>query len=282
MDLGRQEHAARVGREPREVAEAVDGHREDAGPVGGHERARLEVGAQGQQPSSVARRSGGNCQREGGGSTGIPRTLCQHPAHERPTAHAELPVWGDPRAWSNPPALAGEVAADLCVVGLGGSGLAAVGAATAAGASVVGLDAGPSAAARPAATAASCWPAAPCSTTPRRPPWGARARGRHLHRHARRDGPAGGELGGAIVRRVGSLRIPASPAEAEDCGAARRLLRDGFRAERAPGPTGDGVLIPDDGSLDPLARCRLLAAAASRTPARGSSAAHRRSRSRGD
>ena len=53
------------------------------------------------------------------------------------------PVWGDPSAGSNPPRLADEVAADVCVVGLGGSGLAAVGAALEAGASVVGLDAGP-------------------------------------------------------------------------------------------------------------------------------------------
>ena len=37
----------------------------------------------------------------------------------------------------------GDVAADVCVVGLGGSGLAAVGAALEAGATVVGIDAGP-------------------------------------------------------------------------------------------------------------------------------------------
>src|SRR5918997_3968591 len=58
------------------------------------------------------------------------------------TAPAATPVWGDPAAWQNPPALAGDASADLCVVGLGGSGLAAVGAALEAGASVVGIDAG--------------------------------------------------------------------------------------------------------------------------------------------
>ena len=56
------------------------------------------------------------------------------------TAH---PVWGDPAAWENPTALEGDARADICVVGLGGSGLAAVGAALDAGASVVGIDAGP-------------------------------------------------------------------------------------------------------------------------------------------
>src|ERR671917_88001 len=58
-------------------------------------------------------------------------------------APAATPIWGDPAAWQNPPALAGNATADLCVVGLGGSGLAAVGAALDAGATVVGIDAGP-------------------------------------------------------------------------------------------------------------------------------------------
>ena len=54
---------------------------------------------------------------------------------------AATPVWGDPAGPANPAPLAGDVAADVCVVGLGGSGLAAVGAALEAGASVVGIDA---------------------------------------------------------------------------------------------------------------------------------------------
>src|SRR5947199_40374 len=53
------------------------------------------------------------------------------------------PVWGDPHDWDNPLPLRGDVRADVCVVGLGGSGLAAVGALLDAGATVVGLDAGP-------------------------------------------------------------------------------------------------------------------------------------------
>ena len=43
------------------------------------------------------------------------------------------PVWGDPYAWDNPAALDGDATADVCVVGLGGSGLAAVGALLAGG-----------------------------------------------------------------------------------------------------------------------------------------------------
>jgi glycine/D-amino acid oxidase-like deaminating enzyme len=77
------------------------------------------------------------------------------------------------------------------------------------------------------------------------------------------------ELGPAIVRRTGSLRLPASEAEVEDCARQRAaLVRDGFAAEAAPGPTGAGVLVPRDCAVDPLARCRALAAAAQAAGAR--------------
>src|SRR5687767_10318139 len=56
---------------------------------------------------------------------------------------AATPIWGDPHDWENPPPLDGDVRADVCVVGLGGSGLAAVGALLDAGAMVAGIDAGP-------------------------------------------------------------------------------------------------------------------------------------------
>lgn len=173
---------------------------------------------------------------------------------------AAVPVWGDPTAWENPPALAGEATADLCVVGLGGSGLAAVGAALDAGATVVGIDAGPIAGGAAGRNGGFLL-----------------AGGAHFHHAAvaewGRERAAGiyaasleeldrleAELGPAIVRRVGSLRIPASPAEVEDCAhQLEALQRDGFPARRADGPTGDGVFIPGDGAVQPLERCRLLA-----------------------
>jgi glycine/D-amino acid oxidase-like deaminating enzyme len=68
------------------------------------------------------------------------------------------------------------------------------------------------------------------------------------------------ELGDPIVRRVGSLRIPASPEEEQDCADQLAMLRrHGLPAEPADGPTGRGVFIPGDGSVQPLERCRLLA-----------------------
>ena len=55
---------------------------------------------------------------------------------------------------------------------------------------------------------------------------------------------------GPIVRRVGSLRTPASDAEAADCAAQHAaLVRDGFPAERA-----DGRRVRPRRRIDPAAR----------------------------
>ena len=51
------------------------------------------------------------------------------------------PVWED-GTWTPLPALEGDVTADVCVVGLGGSGLTAVHELESRGATVVGVDAG--------------------------------------------------------------------------------------------------------------------------------------------
>ena len=66
---------------------------------------------------------------------------------------------------------------------------------------------------------------------------------------------------GPIVRRVGSLRIPASPEEEARTARASspRCAATASRRGRPTGPTGAGVFIPGDGSVQPLERCRLLA-----------------------
>ena len=64
---------------------------------------------------------------------------------------------------------------------------------------------------------------------------------------------------GPVVRRVGSLRTPASAAEAEDCARAARRAACAT-ASRPSGPA-TASCIPGDGAIQPLARCRLLAAA---------------------
>ena len=175
------------------------------------------------------------------------------------TEAGATPVWGDPTAWANPPALDGEVTADVCVVGLGGSGLAAVGAALDAGATVAGVDAGPVAGGAAGRNGGFLLAGGALFHHEAVRAWGEeRAVGIYRHSLAELD-RLEAELG-PLVRRVGSLRIPASEAEVEDCAAQLAALRrHGLPARPADGPTGPGLFIPGDGSVQPLERCRLLA-----------------------
>ena len=164
------------------------------------------------------------------------------------------PVWDD-GTWSPLPALEGAVDADLCVVGLGGSGLAALREARLLGASVVGVDAGPvggGAAGRNGgfllAGSAS---------------WYHRDRDPDLYRLTLAEMDRIEQDTPAAVRRVGSVRLACSPEEEADCDAHLAALRaDGLPAEPYDGAEGRGLLFPRDGALQPLARCRALARAA--------------------
>lgn len=176
-----------------------------------------------------------------------------------PLDAATAPAWDDDPRWSSPWALDGDTRCDTCVVGLGGSGLAAVHALLDAGVDVIGLD-----------TADV----------------GAGAAGRngglllagiaHFHHDAvRRLGHETAHRWYAetlaeldrifatspeTTRRTGSLRIAADDAEIVDCRAhLAALRRDGFPGEWYEGPEGVGLLLPSDGTMQPLARVRRLA-----------------------
>jgi len=169
------------------------------------------------------------------------------------------PVWGDPAEWDNPAPLDGAVDADVCVVGLGGSGLAAVGAALEAGASVVGIDAGPVGGGAAGRNGGFLLAGGALFHHAAVDAWGEeRAVGIYEESLTELDRLAA-ELG-PLVRLVGSLRIPASDEEVEDCARQLAALRrHGFPARPADGPTGAGLFIPGDGSVQPLERCRRLA-----------------------
>jgi gamma-glutamylputrescine oxidase len=175
----------------------------------------------------------------------------------RPTA----PLWGDPADWTNPPPLEEETRADVCVVGLGGSGLAAVGALLDAGATVAGIDAGPVGGGAAGRNGGFLLAGAERPHHQAVADYG-RERAVALYRETLAEiDRLAKELGPEIVRLVGSTRLPVDAEEAEDCARHREaLLADGFPAE----PLDDGILVPGDGSIDPLARCRRLAAAAMR------------------
>jgi gamma-glutamylputrescine oxidase len=179
--------------------------------------------------------------------------------------HATAPLWGDPADWSNPPALAGDERADVCVVGLGGSGLAAVGAVLDAGASVVGIDAGPVGGGAAGRNGGFLLAGAERPHHQAVADYG-RERAVALYDETLAEiARLAAELGPGIVRLVGSSRLPVDAAEAEDCARHLAALRaDGFPAE----PLGEGILVPGDGSIDPLARCRAVATDAVRRGAR--------------
>ena len=168
------------------------------------------------------------------------------------------PVWEDGQ-WVPLPSLRHDVSADVCVVGLGGSGLTAVHELRSRGVTVVGLDAGQVAGG---------------------------AAGRNggfllaglAHGHHRMVGQLGRDLAARLyrltleeidriiaatpeaVRRPGSLRIEDTEEGLADCAAQAAALRaDGFAVEEYDGPEGCGLLFPEDGVLQPLERCRSLA-----------------------
>ena len=171
-------------------------------------------------------------------------------------------------AWPGLPRLQGDLTADACVVGLGASGLAAVADLLARGASVVGVDAG-----RVAAGAAGRnggfllgggAPALPdaCRT------WGHEA-ALELYRLTLDEVDRLEEqLGGDVVRRVGSVRLAGLPgparddaeaadrdAERADCAVHRTLLTQaGIDVESYDGPLGDGLFLPDDAVVNPARR----------------------------
>ena len=162
-------------------------------------------------------------------------------------------VWED-GTWTGLPRLDGEATADVCVIGLGGSGLTAVQELEARGARVVGLDAGAvgggaagrnggfllAGLARPYHHAVAQLGRSTASLLYRRT---LEEMDRTLH-----------------TRRVGSLRIESAPELLADARAQAAALRaDGFDAVDYSGAEGEGVLFPDDGVLQPLLRVRSLA-----------------------
>lgn len=172
---------------------------------------------------------------------------------------ANVPIWDDEPTWAAPAPLVGDAQCDVCVIGLGGSGLVAIRALRADGFDVIGIDAADV---------------------------GAGAAGRNggfllagladFHHDAVRY--LGADVAVAYyrrtlteldavfaefpqcTRRTGSLRIAANTTELDDCRAQlARMQRDELPVEWYAGPEGEGLLIPTDGVMQPLTRVRAIA-----------------------
>lgn len=160
------------------------------------------------------------------------------------------------------PRLSGTRSADVCVVGLGGSGLTAVHALLDRGASVVAVDA------RQVASGAAgrnggllLAGLAPFYHDAAEALGRDRAKAFYLATMDEQDRIAAATPD--HVRRTGSLRIAEDAAELEDCRAQREAMgQDGLPVEPHSGPFGEGLRFPTDLCFQPYARARALASRA--------------------
>lgn len=168
------------------------------------------------------------------------------------------PVWDD-RDWRPLPKLTGSVRADVCVVGLGASGLAAMEELVAQGVTAVGVEAyavGAGAAGRNGGFVLAGLAKFFNETVAH---FGEQAAGKIYRLTAQEIARQADDMP-AIVRVTGSLRIAADAAEQADCAKHLAALRYcGFPAEPYAGPEGEGLLLPTDGVIQPMHRVRAVA-----------------------
>lgn len=174
---------------------------------------------------------------------------------------ANRPRWDD-HDWSPLPQLTQDLDVELCVIGLGGTGLTCISEALALGArSVVGIDSrdvGAGAAGRNGGLLLS----GPVDFHHDAVERLGRERALQITELTELEKARIGEQAPGAVRITGSLRIAGDAAERDDCARQFDAMRaDGLPVERYEGPEGTGLLFPTDGVMQPLRRCRMLATA---------------------
>lgn len=181
--------------------------------------------------------------------------------------HGNIPLWED-GAWQPLPPLVGDVEADVCVVGIGGTGLACIQELLSEGARVVGLEAG-SVAGGASGRNGGFLRAGVAAFHHDAVRMLGRERAARLRRLTAGERERMLAETPALVRRSGYLRLAHDAAEERDCRAHCQALRDdGFEAEWYDGPLGKGVRIRDEATCNPLARCRAAARAVAGAGAR--------------
>lgn len=173
----------------------------------------------------------------------------------------DVPVWEVTAAPAPAPLpLAGDLDTDLLVVGLGGSGLAAVEEGLDRGLRVAGIDAGPIAG-RAAGRNGGFLLAGPEKAYHDAVATYGRDVARTFYRESLAEIDRMVEADPEAVRRTGSLRIATGEGEIDDVRAEAAVRRaDGFAVEAYAGPEGEGFLVPTDAVMNPLDRCRRMAA----------------------
>ena len=169
-----------------------------------------------------------------------------------------MPVWDDLQ-WRALASQGSDLTTDVCVIGLGGSGLTAVSELLDLGRRVIGIDAADVAAGAAGRNGGFLLGGTADFHHDAGTAIG-RARALRIHQLTLEEIGRIAEQAPGTVRFPGSLRIAESDEEFADC--ARQ--RDAMRADRMPvedytGQFGRGLFFPGDASFNPLARCRALA-----------------------
>ncbi len=174
--------------------------------------------------------------------------------------------------WRGLPPLPGDTHADACVVGLGGSGLAAIEALADRGLSVVAVDAGRVAAGAAGRNGGFLIGGPELALHHAIERWGPVAVDLYRATLAELDRLAD-LLGPRVVRRVGSIRLAGVPgrpvdeaeaadrtAELADCELQLAALRaHDIAVQPYDGPLGQGLFLPDDAAMNPAVRAITLA-----------------------
>ncbi len=179
-------------------------------------------------------------------------------------------------AWQTFAPLAGDATADVCVVGLGGSGLAAIGDLLDRGLDVIGIDAGRVAAGAAGRNGGFLLGGPAQAVHEFAATFGADVAVAFYRETLREIDRLETLLGDDVIRRVGSIRVAGLPGRGgdgdhDDDAARRRELADcdaqyafmrahDLAVERYEGPLGTGLYFPRDAAMNPVRRAMGLAA----------------------
>jgi gamma-glutamylputrescine oxidase len=175
--------------------------------------------------------------------------------------------------WAGRPALDSDITADACVVGLGGTGLAAAADLRARGLSVVGLDAGRIAAGAAGRNGGFLLGGGAPELTWAATHWGADVALDLYRRTLDELDQLIEQLGPQVIRRVGSIRLAGLPGEPRDDAEAADRAREledcalemttlsaaGIAVQAYDGELGRGLFLPQNAVMNPARRALGLA-----------------------
>lgn len=166
------------------------------------------------------------------------------------------------------PVLEGDLTTEVCVIGLGGSGLGAIRRLQELGVDVIGIDAGPVAGAAAGRNGGLLLGGTAAFHHDAVRELGEETALEWYHDTMAEIDRMLAETPGA-ARRTGSLRLAADEAELADCARQQQVMEQhGLPVQAYRGPEGQGLLFPHDAVYNPLARNRELARRAVQSGAR--------------